>query len=65
MQDTVGYGVTSLQSQRGYPGQIRFRYRRAGRTHKSKILDEYCQVCDYDCRNAIKRLAADPQRPPA
>jgi hypothetical protein len=53
----------SLQSKREYLLQIRSRYRRAGRVHKSKILDEYCQVCGYDRKYAIKRLAADPQRP--
>ena len=63
MQDTEENGVMSLQSKREYLGQIRFRYRRAGRVHKSKILDEYCQVCGYDRKYAIKRLAAPPQRP--
>jgi hypothetical protein len=53
----------SLQSKREYSTQICFRYRRGGRVHKSKILDEYCQVCGYDCKYAIKRLAVDPQRP--
>jgi hypothetical protein len=62
MQDTVENGVMSLQSKREYLGQIRSRYRRAGRVHKSKILDEYCQVCGYDRKYAIKRLAVDPQR---
>ena len=63
MQDTGENGVMSLQSKREYLGQIRSRYRRAGRVHKSKILDEYCQVCGYDRKYAIKRLAAPPQRP--
>ena len=53
----------SLQSKREYLTQIRSRYRRAGRVHKSKILDEYCQVCGYDRKYAIKRLAGDPHRP--
>jgi len=52
----------SLPSKREYLMQIRSRYRRAGRVHKSKILDEYCQVCGYDRKYAIKRLAADPHR---
>jgi len=52
----------SLQSKREYLGQIRSRYHRAGRIHKSKILDEYCEVCGYQRKHAIKRLAADPQR---
>jgi len=63
MQDTGENGVMSLQSKREYLGEIRSRYHRAGRAHKSKILDEYCQVCGYDRKYAIKRLAADPQRP--
>jgi hypothetical protein len=37
MQDTVGYGVMSLQSQREYPGQIRVRYRRAGVRTKARF----------------------------
>lgn len=53
----------SLQSKREYLMQIRSRYRRAGRVHKSKILDEYCEVCGYDRKYAIKRLARDPHRP--
>ena len=53
----------SLQSKREYLGQIRSRYHRAGRVHKSKILDEYCLVCGYDRKYAIKRLANDPPRP--
>jgi hypothetical protein len=52
----------SLQSKREYLGQIRSRYHRAGRVHKTKILDEFCAVCGYDRKHAIKRLAADPQR---
>jgi hypothetical protein len=52
----------SLPSKREYLGQIRSRYHRAGRVHKGKILDEYCQVCGYDRKYAIKRLAADPRR---
>lgn len=63
MQDTGGNGVMSLQSKREYLGQIRSRYRRAGRVYKSKIPDEYGQVCGYDRKDAIKRLAADPLRP--
>src|SRR5208282_3752020 len=62
MQDTEENGVMSLQSKREYLGQIRSRYQRAGRVHKSKILDEYCEVCGYDRKYAIKRLAADPHR---
>jgi hypothetical protein len=53
----------SLPSKREYLGQIRSRHHRAGRVHKSKILDEYCRVCGYDRKYAIKRLANDPQRP--
>lgn len=53
----------SLPSKREYLRQIRSRYRRGGRVHKSKILDEYCEVCGYDRKYAIKRLASDPHRP--
>jgi hypothetical protein len=63
MPDTEENGVMSLQSKREYLMQIRSRYRRAGRVHKSKILDEDCQICGYDRKYAIKRLAADPHRP--
>src|ERR1035441_1997696 len=63
IEDTEENGVMSLQSKREYLGQIRSRYHRAGRVHKSKILDEYCLVCGYDRKYAIKRLANDPPRP--
>ena len=43
MQGTVENVVRSLQFKREYPGQIRSRYRRAGRGHNSKIPDEYRQ----------------------
>jgi hypothetical protein len=62
MEDTGENGVMSLQSKREYLGQIRSRYQRAGRAHKSKILDEYCLVCGYERKYAIKRLASDPHR---
>jgi len=52
----------SLSSKREYLLQIRARYHRSGRVYKSKILDEYCQVCGYDRKYAIKRLAVDPKR---
>jgi hypothetical protein len=32
----------SLSSKREYPAKIHGRYQRAGRPHKSRILDEFC-----------------------
>ncbi len=37
------------------------RYQRAGRRYKSKILDEFCQICGYCRKYAIQLLSRQPK----
>ena len=46
----------SLFSKKEYLGRIYGRYQRAGREHKSKILDEFCAVCGYHRKFALRLL---------
>jgi hypothetical protein len=46
----------SHQTKREYLAAIWGRYQRAGRRHKSKILDEFCAVCGYASKYAIRLL---------
>jgi hypothetical protein len=46
----------SLTSKREYLQRIHSRYQRAGREHKSKILDEFCAVCAYHRKFAVRLL---------
>ena len=39
-----------------YLKAIRLRYRRAGKKAKAAILDEFCEVCDYNRKYAIRLL---------
>jgi hypothetical protein len=48
--------VMSLLSKKEYLGRIYGRYQRAGREHKSKILDEFCAVCGYHRKFALRLL---------
>lgn len=50
--------VTSMvyNEKRIYLEAIRKRYRKAKRDRKSKILDEYCEVCGYNRKYAIRAL---------
>ena len=45
---------------RVYLEAIRKRYRRAKRTDKGKILDEFCSVCGYQRKYAIRLLGCKP-----
>lgn len=45
------------REKRAYLAKIRDRYRRASREHKSRILDEFCAVCDYQRKYAIRLLS--------
>ena len=51
----------SLTSKREYLAKILGRYQRAGRAHKTRILDEFCLNCAYH-RKAALRLLGRPQR---
>ncbi len=52
---------------RVYLEAIRKRYRRARRSDKGKILDEFCSVCGYQRKYAIRllgsKLGKSPRRP--
>jgi hypothetical protein len=50
------------QSKREYLAKIKDRYRRAGRRGKSRILDEFCEVCEYHRKHAIRLLKADGRK---
>jgi hypothetical protein len=51
----------SLSSKREFLVRIHGRYQRAGRPHKTRILDEFCATCDYH-RKAALRLLNRPLR---
>lgn len=40
-----------------YTKKIKKRYKEATKSEKSKILDEYCKICDYTRKYAIRKLA--------
>lgn len=44
------------QSKREYVTAILGRYQRAGRKFKHKILDEFCSICGYHRKHAIRLL---------
>jgi hypothetical protein len=46
----------SLSSKREYLAKIHGRYQRAGRPHKSRILDEFCLNCGYHRKAALRLL---------
>lgn len=46
----------SPQSKKSYLEAIRSRYRKAKKQVKAKILDEFCSVCNYHRKHAIRQL---------
>jgi hypothetical protein len=46
----------SLSSKKEYLGRVHGRYQRAGREHKSRILDEFCANCGYHRKFALRLL---------
>ena len=50
----------SLSAKREALARIHGRYQRAGRPHKTRILDEFCATCGYH-RKAALRLLNRPQ----
>jgi hypothetical protein len=46
----------SLSAKREYLARIHGRYQRAGRPHKSRILDEFCHNCGYHRKAALRLL---------
>lgn len=53
----------SLSAKRESLARIHGRYQRAGRPHKTRILDEFCATCGYHRKSAL-RLLGRPLRPP-
>jgi len=56
--------IMSRKSKREYLRAIWARYQRAGRRFKSKILDEFCEVCGHSRKYAIQLLNAKPRAQP-
>lgn len=58
MVDTERAGVCQMspEGKREYFAGVRPRYRRAGKKKKSAILDEFCAVCGYERKYAIRLL---------
>jgi hypothetical protein len=57
----------SIEARREYLQAIRERYQKANRKEKTQILNEYCEVCQYDRKYAIKilnRPSTERQRRP-
>ena len=50
----------SQLSRKEYLAKMRWRYGQRGREGKSRLLDEFCDVCGYDRKHAIKLLNAKP-----
>ncbi len=46
----------SLSAKREILARIHGRYRRAGRLHKQRILDEFCATCGYHRKSALRLL---------
>ena len=46
----------SVMSKTEYLGRIYERYQRVEREHKSRILDEFCAVCGYHRKAALRLL---------
>ena len=46
----------SLSAKREFLARIHGRYQRAGRPHKTRILDEFCATCDYHRKSALRLL---------
>jgi hypothetical protein len=47
---------------KAYLAAIRSRYRKASRAQKTKILDEFCAVCGYHRKYALRRVNQTPKR---
>lgn len=49
----------NMKFKKTYTSQIRSRYLSADKVSKAKILDEYCNVCHYNRKHAIRTLNTD------
>ena len=50
-----------IEARREYLKAIKERYQKATRKEKRLILNEFCQVCDYNRKHAIAVLNAKTQ----
>jgi hypothetical protein len=50
----------SQRAKKEYLGEIRYRYRLASKQSKKLILDEFCEVCGYNRKYAIRLLNDKP-----
>lgn len=50
----------SKRSKNEYLKEIRFRYQKSKKEEKKQILDEFCKVCSYNRKYAIRVLNTDP-----
>ncbi len=49
------------KGKQGYLERIYARYRKASKEQKQKILDEFCEVCGYHRKHAIRLLKKHPR----
>ncbi len=52
----------SLEQRKAYLEEIRRRYRKSTRQGKATILDEFCSVCNYNRKYAIRLLKKQPKK---
>ncbi len=52
----------TLQEKRAYLKELRKRYQGAERTLQSKILDEFCAICGYHRKYAIRLIHKAPHK---
>ena len=50
----------TIEARRQYLAAVRLRYKNGTKTQKSRILDEFCQVCSYNRKHAIRLLKGEP-----
>lgn len=54
----------SLSAKREYLARLHGRYQRAGRPHKQRLLDEFCAICGYHRKSALRLLNRPLRRAP-
>ncbi len=52
----------TYEAKRQYLAAIRLRYKNATKKEKRGILDEFCAVCDYNRKHAIRILRSEPTK---
>ena len=54
--------MMSLEQRKAYLSEIRKRYKKSTRQQKSVILDEFCSICNYNRKYAIRLLKKRPKK---